>query len=1332
MPIRQFEPRRAVEIIAPSYGSGYRLGGRLLLTAAHLVDDEGSECEVRDIWSFGKEKGMVVYRRKDRNLDIALIELPEKIEEVEAIALGKLPKATVGEKLAFQMYGYPLWAQTQREQGSAAGGRQVEGIIFAADRSPDGFLVLEAERLPPESTTAESEWAGASGAAIICDGLVVAVQSRHQNPRRPASLEASPLWMVDADDRWRQLLGKHHISPEPEIVRIPTAETILDISWHEVSLKLLEKRFQLTTSPITRREDIDYSVEQMYIPLGLVERKKVPRHKGDGSPERGSDLYGEDREEEVIQKFEYGQFLEQVLHQGQSPKSQGKRVAIIGEPGSGKTTLLQQIARWVSSQFPASVIIWISLADLEKKNLRHYIYENWLTSVVEQHGQAEVYAQAKNSFIAQSQQGHVWLLLDGLDEMPLAGNPLDESGWLDETRCVLTCRLNLWTGKPLAGFDVFRTLEFSYPQQVEKFVARWFVFQGKADLGQSLCTALEESGRERIRDLVKNPLRLTLLCFDWGLKEGGLPATQAELYHRFVDHYYYWKAEEFPAAPSQRQALNRGLAQLSLAAIDDRDEKGQARFRLRYRFVQRYLKGHLFDLALQLGWLNQVGVDADDPTQAVYAFYHPTFQEYFAALAIDDWGFFLPRQHRNRPVKDQSYRIFQPQWKQVFLLWLGREDSELKSQKVTLIQALLAFKDGCREFYSDRAYLLAAAGIAEFKDCTCADEIVYRLVQWQHGPDWLKWWVDFFFVRRAVRRRIWAQDVIQIISPEMVIQALVRLLESTQYRRIRRIQGNHDLRGVAETLCKIGTSNEAAIRALVRMLEFTHDRETRFSAAKNLCNIGSGNEIANQAMVRMLESTKDRDTRRRAAVGLGQIGTGNQAAIRALVRVIESTRDVFVQLSAAESLGRIGTGNEMAIRALVGMLFSMRWLVSIQAIEDRMSVAESLGKIDPGNAVAIRVFVHVLESTCDKHIRRKAIEGLGEIGSGNETAIRALVRELESTQDYRTSYLIVKSLSKIGTGNERVIQVLLRELKSNQYENLRWEAAEALWKVDPGNESAIGIFVHVIESTQYSYHKCWEAADTLWNIDPGNEAAIRAFVRLMKSDRDFGTRQRAAESLSEIDPGNETATRALVLEMESTHDDDFCWRAAETLWKVDPGNEAAIRALVRILEYTQCEFTRWRAAESLWQIEPGNETAMRALVRVLESTQDEYTLRNAAESLGKVGKGNEAAIQALVRVMESTQHKETLTEAAISLGKIGSGNETAIRALVRLFESTQYDSIRDSAAYSLSTIDLGNETAMWAVRLNRNRFGSYESNQLLLKCAETLPYPAFYQAFHTA
>jgi predicted NACHT family NTPase len=46
-------------------------------------------------------------------------------------------------------------------------------------------------------------------------------------------------------------------------------------------------------------------------------------------------------------------------------------------------------------------------------------------------------------------------------------------------------------------------------------------------------------------------------------------------------------------------------------------------------------------LALNVGWLNQVGVDAKNPHQPVYAFFHPTFQEYFAALAINDWKDFL-------------------------------------------------------------------------------------------------------------------------------------------------------------------------------------------------------------------------------------------------------------------------------------------------------------------------------------------------------------------------------------------------------------------------------------------------------------------------------------------------------------------------------------------------------------------------------------------------------------------------------------------------------------------------------------------------------------------
>jgi predicted NACHT family NTPase len=394
----------------------------------------------------------------------------------------------------------------------------------------------------------------------------------------------------------------------------------LEIDWQQVSRSLLKERLQLTTNPMTRGEDIAYKVEQVYVPLGLMERKQVPRRKQDVSPEQGSALYREDgqlerspekskssqeaeqeqeQEIEITQRFEHEQFLEQVLQQGQSSKSQGKRIAVIGEPGAGKTTLLQQIAQWAATTFPDSIVIWISLADLQSDSLETYLEKRWLQGIIRAAGGAEPSQANKTHFAAQFKQGRVWLLLDGLDEMQVSGNPLtdiqrqmQEGGWLQQARILLTCRLNLWDGdrNALTQFDTYRTLEFAYPDQVEHFIKQWFAPRKKAELGEALCAALKESGRERIRDLVKNPLRLTLLCFNWYLQQGQLPETQAELYQRFVDRIYEWKQEQFPTTLAQREQLNQALAKLSLAAIDDADMQRQTRFRLRQSFVSRFLQ----------------------------------------------------------------------------------------------------------------------------------------------------------------------------------------------------------------------------------------------------------------------------------------------------------------------------------------------------------------------------------------------------------------------------------------------------------------------------------------------------------------------------------------------------------------------------------------------------------------------------------------------------------------------------------------------------------------------------------------------------------------------
>ncbi|MGL4501987.1 MAG: hypothetical protein ACRCU2_23175, partial [Planktothrix sp.] len=105
---------------------------------------------------------------------------------------------------------------------------------------------------------------------------------------------------------------------------------------------------------------------------------------------------------------------------------------------------------------------------------------------------------------------------------------------------------------------------------------------------------------------------------------------------------------------------------------------------------------------------------------------------YFAALAVSDWDYFLPRNHVDCPVKEKRYRIFEKQWKQVILLWLGREDVKAQ-EKEGFIRGLVEFKDGVEDFYALQAFFLAAAGINEFKTCSRITEITEKLAKLAHG-----------------------------------------------------------------------------------------------------------------------------------------------------------------------------------------------------------------------------------------------------------------------------------------------------------------------------------------------------------------------------------------------------------------------------------------------------------------------------------------------------------------------------------------------------------------------------------------------------------------------
>ena len=1174
--------------------------------------------------------------------------------------------------------------------------------------------------------------------------------------------------------------------------------------WQDICGEMLSK--QLTSNSLFHDdEEAKKHREQIYVPLALVERKKSEKRQQDQlSPEQGTKLYEPQYEEK--QRFAHDAFLENILRQKQG-KTHGKRIALIGEPGAGKTTLLQTIGNWVLQQ-GLGLPVWVSLADLTDsgnlRNLRDYLLESWLSFAVSDSGE-----RVRDNFTEQFERERVWLLLDGVDEIATSGSQTLQnisrqlSGWVGKARVVLTCRLNVWQAdvNALSEFETFRLLDFDYPQQVHQFIDNWFnppqppferggqedflekggrqdflEKRGQQDFlpslekldpplpplergensgsGDRLKVELGKEEKARVRDLVQNPLRLALLCRSWQLYEGSLPETKAELYGQFVEQFYRWKSVIFPIKKGKQRELNLALGRL---AKDDIDSSG-SRFRLRQDFIVERLgdaddENSLFYLALQIGWLNNVGVAAESPTKKVYAFFHASFEEYFAAVAINDWDFFLPRAHENKPVEGGRYRIFESQWKQVILLWLGRENMEAK-EKEEFIKALTEFQDGCRNFslkrkidrgfYEYRAYFLAAAGIGEFSQCSQTDKIVKRVFAWGKRA--------FTYIKTSwnpLGKEITTEANAALLETprKNTINALVQLLGSTipllestanpLARFFRRSTSHNDVPWqAAERLGKIGKGNESAINALVQLLgsTFEHrlysvfspsDDEVRRQAAESLGEIDPGNKKAISALVHLLESTSDDKVRRQAAESLGNIDPGNEKAISALVHLLESTSNSWDRREVAESLGKIGKGNEKGINALVQLL------ESTSNDEVRLEAAESLGKIDPGNKKAISALVHLLASTSDDRYYREVAYSLEKIYLGNEKAISALVHLLESTSNDEVRLQAAYILGEIDPSNEKAISALVHLLESTSNDEVRLQAAYGLGGIDPGNEKAISALVHLLESTSND-EVCLQAAYGLGGIDPGNEKAIGALVHLLESTSNDEVCLQAAYGLGGIDPGNEKVINTLVQLLESISNDEVRLQAAYALGEIDPGNEKAINTFVQLLESISNDEVRLQAAYALGEIDPGNEKAINTFVQLLESISNDEVRWQAAYALGEIDPGNEKAINALVHLLESASDYIRL-QATKSLGEIGVGNEKAINALVHLLGYSANLSRRGEAAEILGQILIEKQMAKVVTSLKdylikSDRFK--ECYEVIWKCTQTLSYPEFYQAWH--
>ncbi len=1216
-------------------------------------------------------------------------------------------------------------------------------------------------------------------------------------------------------------------------------------------------------------------IEDIYIPTDLQLIK-----------EPGENHEQQEKLKKFPDTYRQSEFLIQVISWGKSPDSGGRRLAIVGEPGSGKTSLLQRIGDWLmweqdSQKFAKeTVAIWISLANLKREQtLEDYLLSQWLPRLKQPVENAKKSPNLLQLFVKKwfakewfakktisgaeetvlqekCSQGKVWLLLDGVDEMPVRfGNPLSKiiqqieaSSWLANTRIVLTCRINVWEANKIAlrGFDVYRNQEFTYrakygqvPDQVERFILRWFVHD--SEQGKQLRQALDEDGKQRIKDLARNPLRLSLLCRVWEMN-GRLPDTKAELYEQFVEAIYQWKLPRFltgkynlieweePRFHLDRDkicALNQRLAKLAKRALEgklepwlkrqltewlewiyserqkrnlpipnwlvsilekDKLTASESPWQISHSLADAVLSSDL-KLALELGWLNQVGVTDSNSEMPVYTFFHPSFHEYFAAQAIawSDWNYFLEHYTLQAFYPDTgTYRIFEAKWREVILLWFGRTQEKtidretLNEPKQLFLKMLWKFQDRCRGFYLYQAQFLAAEALAEFRDCeenfanTIVEEIVNLAVPYFNSID------DFELPYHAVEER--ARVALQRTDP---IRARF-FIERQIHRMSKRPQSFGFRKGAAVLLEKIDPGNPIVIDTFLEEMQCAEEKLDRVYARQWLIKAAGGNQPAIETLDRCFrDPNQDEDERRDIAATLAAIATGTARpkAIDAIDYLLERlhTGTNWSDTSYLPDNVEAIVANNSSVKAYIAERLT-RSLKILQGNDDnspfhvgrRIYAAQSLLKISPGNPLAMNtaielLFNHPYNSDVEDAIldfTRYKLEPIAITSFAQ--VIRQFNPDRGTFEEKRSWRKILEILEDIAPSHPITIEILKQKIRATKDPWNRLALAECLGKIDPGNSEAIDVLTELtcfIDRSMYPLSQSIlhiSSAKQLVKIDPDNPNAIRTFTGILQS-----AHQRFLEGTIKLELNPQTASKYVEKLKESypenSPQDDILkqvenadlelFSALQDMQYVVKGNRATIVVLTELLQTMQDWFLRGEIAKTLGAIDPGNLDAFNAFVELYQTTQDEqwqWAILNAVYRISKhnlkISDRKEVFVSTLSNLIQNTQSSDLRRRTAETIGKLDAANTLAISTLLNLLtDSTQPEPL-SKVLDSLQSI-LQSKQPKWVMRAlvrrckhlaethehysnkdEKERFEAYL--ELTWYCTEMLRYPEFLNAWH--
>jgi HEAT repeat protein len=508
---------------------------------------------------------------------------------------------------------------------------------------------------------------------------------------------------------------------------------------------------------------------------------------------------------------------------------------------------------------------------------------------------------------------------------------------------------------------------------------------------------------------------------------------------------------------------------------------------------------------------------------------HPTFQEYFSALAIHNQDFFLPHEHLDKLAEGKSYRIFEHHWEESFAIWCGRKDKF--SHAFHLIQKLTEFRSECSSFFAFRAFFLAAKAEPELNHRKSSEKIINQLIDWafftEFSPAISSYWLNCPIPEKA-------KESLRLTTHNKTILRILKRIESTT--------NPHYRKELAEFLGTIDRRNTASVKILNELLTSAEHKTVRLGIIESLWTVDPGNLDVIAKLLTLLEdenpvilgftSKAIRDNKiftfeiLDKLISILKRGEGNFVfELREVLRAIEAfghgnryVIDVVIELiEAANRLNNpknscilIWTLGEIALKDSKAAEFLMSLLTREKDDPSRWYVAESLGKINVQDQETRNVLIHLTSQEENEWIRQQAAKSLLSIDSNNSGYLYFIVELFKNTRNWRTQSKILEGAEKISSERSKTIDALGACLEASLNDYVKMKTAIVLGKINPGSKKAINTLIKLLENID---NASASNDSIIWNLGEIGEknsnvamALISFFERMYKVGRDPGKR----------------------------------------------------------------------------------------------------------------------------------------------------------------------------------------------------------------------------------